>query len=198
MATSIDGTRFPSQLGNATNELRHLCIFENRIEELKAFKAKFGHCNVTSSRSPANMQYISLARWCTKIRRSRTLRDQGKKPSSHNLSEDQIAILDDIGFTWQVGETRRAFEDRIEELKAFKKNFGHCNVTLSRSPANKQYISLSRWCIGIRRSRTLRDHGEKPSSHNLSEDEIAILDDIGFTWQHNEWIEAPVHFWESH
>jgi hypothetical protein len=163
--------------------------FEGRVKELMAYKTKFGHCNVVESTSPANKQYLSLSRWCTRVRRSRRLIDQGEQPSTYNLSEDQIAILDDIGFPWQHGtkinamrQQACAFEGRVKELMAYKTKFGHCNVMESTSPTNKHYLSLSRWCTRVRRSRRLIDQGKKPPTHNLSEDQIAILDDVGFSW----------------
>ncbi len=154
--------------------------FEERIVDLRAFKAKFGHCNVTQSKTLANKPYLTLAHWTYGIRQSRRMVEQGKPISKYNLSKAQIEVLDEIGFLWEpVG----IFKERIEELRAFKATFGHCNVTRSASAANKQFIYLARWCSEIRRSRRLMDEGKTPSKYKLSKARIEVLDDIGFLWK---------------
>jgi len=50
---------------------------------------------------------------------------QGQTPHI-NLTQDQIERLEDIGFKW--GHAVETFEQRCSGLKAFKSEFGHCNV----------------------------------------------------------------------
>lgn len=99
----------------------HKSTWAERLRELKAFRALFGHCNVPS-RYPPNMQ---LAIWtkcqrrcvrrpvCSDLfapsvhfsqvvlisspSRQYALRRQGKKS---NITEERIEVLTDMGFEW--------------------------------------------------------------------------------------------------
>jgi hypothetical protein len=175
-------------------------VFDGRIEELRAFKAKFGHCNVNASRSASNKPYLSLGYWCNNVRRSRRKREEGKPANHHKMSRAQIERLDALGFPWKFNTTfderiekklttrRKAdlktFDECIEELRAFKAKFGHCNVTRSRSASNKPYLVLGQWCYSIRRSRRLIEEG-KPAHHKMSKAQIERLDALGFQWKLN-------------
>jgi len=165
----LDGIGFPWE---------SMRSFEGYVEELRIFKEKFGHCNVTKSKNPANKPYISLGQWCCKIRRSRKVMEEGKTPSL-KLSKRQIEILDGLRFPWELSGH---FEERLQDLIAFKVKFGHCNVTSSASPANKPYLVLARWCYEIRRSRRMKKEGRTPI-HNICQARIDMLDDIGFSWE---------------
>ena len=132
--------------------------FQKRIEELRAFKAKFGHCNVRVSKSASNKPYVSLGHWCCQIRYTRRL-IEGERPGILKLCKAQIEILDALGFQWEVASP--SFDNRIEELWAFKAKFGHCNVTQSNSTSNKPYMSLGTWCGQVRSSRRLIEEGKE-------------------------------------
>jgi hypothetical protein len=151
--------------------------FEKHFEELKAFKAKFGHCNVTRSKSASNKPYVHLADWCVQVRRSRRLTE--RKPGGPKLSKAQIERLDALGFPWV---NNPCFEKHFKELKAFKAKFGHCNVTQSKCPSNKQYLRLADWCVQVRHSRRLTEEGKKPGGRKLSKAKIDRLDALGFSW----------------
>ena len=100
----------------------------------------------------------------------------GKKPvDTPNLSNAEIDLLNTLGFVWTVFSKKDVFQKRIEELKEFKAEFGHCNIRISNSPAYKSYVSLAKWCSKIRSRRRL-------FKLNLSDAQIQILDDLGFSW----------------
>ena len=91
--------------------------FEERCEQLLAFKDEFGHCNVPKIADPL------LWQWCRAIRSVHKRKQQGKKPPMKqvNLSQDRIERLDEIGFEWIV--TNGKFEQRFRDLEAFKNEF---------------------------------------------------------------------------
>ena len=159
-------------------EVKRQTTFDERIEELRALKAKFGHCNVTQSKSASNKPYLSLGQWCADVRRSRRLMEEGKP--GRNLCDAQIGSLNVLGFQWEAKGTNAIFDKRIEELRAFKAKFGHCNVTLSTSASNKPYLSLAKWCVRVRRSRRLMEEGKPGIQLKLSEAQIERLDALGF------------------
>jgi len=134
--------------------------FEERIEELKAFKAKHGHVRVTVK------QDKSLGGFCIRMKAARRGKGDGTV-----INEDRIKALDELGFEWELKYTW--FGKRIEELKAFKSKHGHVRVTV------KQDKSLGGFCNGMRSAR-----GRNGTGHLINEDLIKAMDELGFEWGH--------------
>jgi hypothetical protein len=117
------------------------------------------------------------------------------------LTDDQIASLDAIGFTWVIrkgfdpisaltqvpesnddlqesthenSERKRgkptSFNDRVEQLKAYKAQHGHLKVK------RREDASLGSFCHNIRNAR----NGKNKMA--ITSDHIAALDAIGFDW----------------
>ena len=82
------------------------------IEELKAFKKKHGHVRVTGKHDKG------LASFCSNTRSAR------RGTGASVINEDRIKALNELGFAWG-GDKTKPFEERIEELKAFKEKHGH-------------------------------------------------------------------------
>ena len=59
--------------------------FENRLNDLMAFKAKNGHCDVSSIGENA-----SLGQWCSDLRRSYKMIQNNQKPAN-KLSDEQFS-----------------------------------------------------------------------------------------------------------
>jgi hypothetical protein len=163
--------------------------FEKHVKELQTFKAKFGHCNVTQIKPNKNRQYLNLAQWCYKVRRTRKLQKEGREKSRYTyewLSEAQIESLDNIGFVWendrQDSLLTQCFEKKIEQLKAYKAKFGHCMVTQTKSVENMPYAALGQWCGRMKRARRRIEEGLAPANR-LSKDQIEMLESIGFSWE---------------
>jgi len=132
--------------------------FEERLEELKAFKDKYGHVRVTMRHDK------SLAPFCAHMRSNR--RGIGTKMT---ITEDRIKALDELGFVW--GEKHKSFDERVEELKVFKELHGHVRVTV------KQDKKLAAFCANIRSARRNPEAGM-----TITDERIKALDDIGFEW----------------
>ena len=66
---------------------------------------------------------------------------------------------------------RKAFFDRVDELKAFKEKHGRINVR------KKDDASLYDFCNNLRQARKGR------GTYRLDETRIAALDAIGFDWE---------------
>ena len=90
--------------------------FEQRIEDLWAYKEKHGHVNVNGSED------MSLHDFCGKMRHARN--NPGK--TDMLINEERIAILDALGFDWTVTEWQavKTFEQRITDLRAYKERTG--------------------------------------------------------------------------
>lgn len=128
--------------------------WEVMFEQLKAYTAKHGNCNVPK-RDKENMQ---LSMWVVTQRRRR---------AKNSLSTENIAKLDSIGFDWNPFDN--AWNQMFEKLKAYSEKHGNCNV-----PQHwKENRQLGKW---ISNQRTQKD--------NLPSDKIYQLDSIGFAWDY--------------
>ena len=151
--------------------------FDDRLLELLKFKEKFSHCNAPGSKDG---DYYS----CSNLRTSYKKKKQGGKPTrSVNLTDVKIQQLQDAGFQWVAVRIKKStFDERFDELMAYKEQFGHCNVPGNRSESN-QYVSLGRWCIDLRSSLKKMNQGEKGHINLVSDErKIQRLDDLGFKW----------------
>ena len=96
--------------------------FNDRVKDLKAYKEKYGHVNVSRETDK------SLFNWCTNIRNARNKPGEGKL----KLTADRITALDAIGFNWRSETTALSasrpkwnFQDHVNSLKAYKTQHGH-------------------------------------------------------------------------
>ncbi|CAJ1954215.1 unnamed protein product [Cylindrotheca closterium] len=108
------------------------------------------------------------------------------------LSEDQIRLLDDIGFSWQNERNDKKWHAKYDELVRFKQTHGHCQPKQGRT--NRQTESIYQWTIDQRRKR---DEGR------LSEKQIKLLDEIEFPWKgiYSEWkimFAALLQYYKEH
>jgi len=106
---------------------------------------------------------------------------QAGMKARHNLSQDRIESLDEIGFEWQflsIDYDDKTFENRCLELILFKEEFGHCNVSC-KGADNK---SLGNWCSDMRKAYKKIQNGMK-SRYKLSQYRIDRLEGIGFQWE---------------
>jgi hypothetical protein len=142
--------------------------WERRLDDLRAFQAEYGHCNVPQKYEPDR----SLAVWVNNCRR---LRKMGK------LSEERVRNLDDLGFCWSLRTRRvgrRDWDAMMAELLEFKKCHGHCNVPRNW-PENQE---LACWLHGVRCSNR---------SGGLDPQRVRQLDELGLVWEpeQNRWEE---------
>lgn len=105
----------------------------------------------------SGLQGGALEGWC---------KNQRKKREAEQLSADQIGRLDALGFDWGSLEPPRGdpWEARFEELRAYQREHGHCQVPQRGS-------ELGRW---LKNQRGRKDR--------LSAERVARLEGIGFTW----------------
>ena len=140
--------------------------FEQRIEDLRAYKEKHGHVNVKQSDDK------SLYDFCIQMRRAHN--NPGK--STVALTDDRIASLDALGFDWSVRPreqaAKKSFEQRIEDLQAYKEKHGHLNVK------HNDDKSLHHFCKNMRHAQ----NNPEKSTVALTVDRIASLDALGFEW----------------
>jgi hypothetical protein len=145
-------------------------IWNLRLGQLCEFKVQFGH-SVVPQKYADNPK---LGRWVSKQRREYRLHQEGE-PSL--MTEGRIRDLKSIGFEWETSKTGLAsiWNVRIQEIREFKEQFGHCLVPQLYAANHK----LGQWVSTQRKNYRWLQEG-KPSS--MTEDRIRELESIGFDW----------------
>lgn len=98
-----------------TRKKYRIFTFNERMQQLQAFKDKFGHCAVPH-RCPTEP---SLGDWTKNVR-------SGKKA----ITQEERKELSAIGFVWETKQNRfdREWKGMLEKLKEYKGRFGDCYV----------------------------------------------------------------------
>jgi transposase-like protein len=105
--------------------------WDERFEELKVFQNEMGHCRVPQAKGTDTYQ---LASWVKQQRKEYKTFTEGKKSL---LTQERIEKLNGIGFALFV-RTRIEWDERLEALKAYQHEHGHCRVprTIEIQPRN--------------------------------------------------------------
>jgi hypothetical protein len=174
-----DSTRTPSAQVDAVQQksgnerkrpapIHHVQSFDDRFNNLMAFKAKYGHCDASQTGENA-----SLGRWCSTLRVSYKKIQNNQMPN-RKLSDEKIQRLSDAGFKWFS-----AFDNNFNNLMAFRTKYGHCDVRRTDENA-----TLGRWCSTLRVSYKKIQNNQKPPI-KLSNEQIQRLSDAGFKLNRN-------------
>lgn len=148
--------------------------FEQRVEELKEFKAKNGHLRV-----PTTLPGLGV--WVCHVRDQYRLAKMGRE---HTLNEDKIEILKDLGFEFRVGkipiktfDKRYTWEERFEQLLQYKEQYGDTVVPQHFSG----FHNLGAWVKAQRNQYKLMRKGDSRSY--MSSEKALRLSEIGFVWE---------------
>jgi hypothetical protein len=135
--------------------------WNNMLKDLAKFKEEHGHTNVPQRNN-------TLGQWVNTQRKNLVYREKGKR--SH-ITQQRMDMLNEIGFDW-VQDKEMQWNEKLDELIAFKKVFEHANVPRSQG-------SLGMWVRRQRRSYKLISSGK---TSPLTEERIYALESIGFQW----------------
>ena len=147
--------------------------WNQRIKELKEYRKKHGNCLV-----PTNYQHNkSLGKWVKKQRYQYRLKLEGKYST---MTDERINELEAIDFVWNArfdGLTaNELWDQRLEELKEYRKKHGNCNVPKGYS-SNKQ---LGLWVYTQRKEYRFK---QKRMKAKITDKRIKELEAIGFVWE---------------
>ncbi|MFA6970612.1 MAG: Helicase associated domain protein [Gallionella sp.] len=131
-----------------------------QFEKLKAFKIKFGHCNVEFERD----SYAPLFSWLTI---QRAYKREGQ------LQSEREAMLNELGVEWESGIRDTKWQAQYEQLKKYHLEIGNSDVP-NRST---EYPQLASW-VGSQR--------ELRKKNALTDEQVGLLDKIGFAWKLRE------------
>lgn len=137
--------------------------FDYRIQQLKAFKEKYGHLR------PTKKHDTNLAHFVANIRKARRNPERAIR-----VTDDRIKALDAIGFEWEPKPTQgdMNFWSHIEKLRAFKREHGHSLVT------HKHDKKLAVFCNNMRVAKR-----GSVTTRRLTPERIKALDDLDFIWE---------------
>lgn len=133
-------------------------VWESRFTQLKAYRERFGDCNVPASWK----ENRHLGDWAARLRRAE---NEGR------LRPAQRAQLEALGFNWSIKESNRPnWESMFVALQNYCDEHGHCNVPQKwkKSPQLGNWVSTQR--LAKTRGRLTRERETR-------------LDAIGFMWQ---------------
>lgn len=134
--------------------------WQDRYEELLAFKKQHGHTRVTTHAGP----HSKLGEW---------LSQQRKNHRRGSLPPERVQLLEEAGVDWSPSTDPRLSNkqtlERLAQLRQFHEQHGHANVP-KISPSHP---GLGNWATGV---RTARKRGQ------LGEQFIQELDALNFRW----------------
>jgi superfamily II DNA or RNA helicase len=130
--------------------------WQEMYEQLKTYHSEHGDTDVPG-RWKENPK---LATW---VATQRARKKQG------DLSDEQIQLLDKLGFTWKSRD-RGTWEDRLAEVVVFKAKYGHCKIPMP-FPENPKLGHF------VNSMRTQHNAGK------LSPERVAKLEAHGFVWK---------------
>ena len=133
--------------------------WEERLQQLRCYKKEHGNLKVPR-------KHRQLGNFVDSTRKKMRLYSNNKKTS---LTRERIAELDELGFVWSV---HKDWEERMEELRSYKKNHGNLLVP-HKDRALGGFVSR------IRHQYVLYKDNKTSS---LTKERIAELDEIGFVW----------------
>src|SRR5579859_5422298 len=131
--------------------------WEFMYHELELFKEKYGHVKVVHT----DREHFPLATWMHNTR-----------ARADRLDPEQKKKLDALGFLWSEDlqkQIESKWSMRFEELKEFKKSYGHCNVPIKWKPNKKLAVWVSEQRLREKNSGLLPERKKR-------------LDKIGFSW----------------
>lgn len=151
--------------------------WNNKFEELETFFKKNGHSNYQKSDGNPSIYHWILGQRVAKRK--------------NKLASDKIAKLNSIKFIWEPnskGASPRDDDwfDKLIELKKYKEEFGHTNV----SQIDPKYKKLGRWLNDQRVYKKGRKNTKGEITY-LSEEREAFLEELGVIWDMKE------HEWDT-
>jgi superfamily II DNA or RNA helicase len=129
--------------------------------ELEIYVSEHGNPHIP--RTHANTKLGNWV-WIQRQRRKGTLKHKGVVDS---MTAKQVILMDKLGFRWDVREDKWA--ERIEQLKLFKEQHGHCEVGKVVSDDDELLV----W-VGFQQSLMARG--------KMDAQRKAQLDALGFSW----------------
>ena len=141
-------------------------IWEQRLEELKEYQMNHDTIGIPQTDSSP------LSWWCRYQRLQYQSYKEGKKSS---LTKDQVRQLEVLGIDKFKDIRDQKWDARLEQLKEFRDEHGHCRVPQNYAPNPK----LGNWVKTIRYQYTRAQNKVEPN-YRLTDERMEQLREIGF------------------
>lgn len=128
--------------------------FMEKFNLLKEFKKEFNRF----PKARETYKGVKLGMWCADLRSKRW-----------RHSKDRIALLDSIGFVWDVH--KHNWDTNFKLVKEFKEEFGK----MPSSTEEYKGVKLGMWC-------DIQRHYYNNDIDYISKERIDLLNSIGFVW----------------
>lgn len=130
----------------------HTTSWEQKYEELCDYRERHGHCNVPASYN----ENQPLAIWVKRQREAHYKRFRNGMKAG--MTDERIAALQKIGFSFAEYNPiprgkQMSWDDRIQQLQAYKDKHGHCNVPRDAKSTEEEQ-SLGNWVALCRNNYT--------------------------------------------
>ena len=145
--------------------------WEQSFQKLLAYKKEHGNVMVPYAYKTSDR--FGLGRWGTAQRRMQKL---------GTLGQDKKHRLEQVGFVWDMRDTRHIWEQSFQKLLAYKKERG--NVMVPQRYETSDGFALGWWVTTQRRVEKLG---------RLSQDRKHRLEQTGFVWD----MRNTLHTWEQ-
>ena len=146
--------------------------WRRHFDALVEFKRVHGHLEVPKPYP----SYPRLPDWL-RAQKSYYIFKQDGKPNY--MSDEREKLLSDLGVNWPPKRVITSWETRYQELLNYRRQYGHVNVPW-RWTTNRP---LAAWVNAQRKKYVDMQKGRKS---NLTQEQIRLLDEIGFRWQANK------------
>ena len=160
-------------------------LWNDRFEELKAYKEEHGDCLVPRNYPPNPPLGVWVANQRTAYHCHMGAKQSGNPlPSTGpRINEERIALLEEVGFVWSTPAKSHnvPWNHHFEELKAYKNLHGNCLVPLKYppNPPLGQWVSNQR--AAYRHHVEAKERGTPPSLFSwMTNERISLLEELGF------------------
>ena len=137
--------------------------WEQRFNQLQAFKRKHGHCNVSNGSGP-------LYPWINNQRHAFQMYIKGEKSS---MTPERLRRLKTLGL--EMYPCIQKWNKKFLELKAYQEEFGHCEVSRYRDDESKELYS---WIVFQRKA--YKKAIKNDFKLGMSKERMVLLKSIGF------------------
>jgi Helicase associated domain len=169
--------------------------FDQRIEECRAFKAKYGHLRVPNPKdkhldgTDPTEDEISFRYWAQTMRRQ--YRRKVKEGHFGEMSVTRTKMLEELGFDWMLdaeedfnsNRDEEMFQHRVNQLRKVKELYGTCNDKACITAVFPDSKKLYEWIKTQRRGYYRLKRGE---STWMTPDRMRMLQEVDFDFDPNK------------
>ena len=166
-ATSLTSERINQldEIGFIWEANKYKSSFDKRLEELKIYKNRHGHCNVRMDENP------SLAKWVqNQINEYSKLKHEKKT----GMTMERASLLLSVGVEF---EKQDSWEQKLQQMRKLQQKYG--NQLDVANLAHEETKQLRNWICNQRAQYKLYQQGKKS---NLTPERIKSLNEISFDW----------------